>query len=154
MPPALHPRSNFTTSLFGTTLALCFLVVGLPHIIPCPVPHTPQFAEGQMEIIGADGRRYRRRLAPKTQQAQIQAQTQDLQDIRHDSEVNMQKLARESQEDEEELRRKSRECPVPKPAGMVGRILGFKQEEERARPVVRIEDGLRIARREDGKGGG
>lgn len=107
-----------------------------------------------MEIIGADGRRYRRRLAPKVQQTDPQTQTRDLKEIRQDSEVESQRMARESREDEEELRRKSRECPVPKPAGMVGRILGFKQEEERVRPVVRIEDGLRIPRREDGRGGG
>lgn len=58
-------------------------------------------------------------------------------------------MREEEREDEEELRRKGRECPVPKPAGVVGRMLGFKKEEERARPVVRIEDGLRIARREN-----
>merc|ERR1711981_1183111 len=37
MPPALHPRSSMTLSLFTSTLAISFLVVGLPHLIPCPV---------------------------------------------------------------------------------------------------------------------
>ena len=32
---------------------------------------------------------------------------------------------------------RSRECPVPKPTGLVGQILGVQKSEER--PVVRIE---------------
>lgn len=44
--------------------------------------------------------------------------------------------------DEEKLamRRKSRACPVPKPRGIIGEVLGFKKEEtaEKA-PRPRIE---------------
>ncbi|KAG6986749.1 hypothetical protein G7Y79_00073g098480 [Physcia stellaris] len=36
--PSLHPRSRLTTSLFTSTLLLSFLVVGMPHILPCPRP--------------------------------------------------------------------------------------------------------------------
>ncbi|RPB23998.1 hypothetical protein L211DRAFT_849159 [Terfezia boudieri ATCC MYA-4762] len=41
MPPHLHPRSLSTTSLFSTTLALAFMVVAVPHILPCPVRGPP-----------------------------------------------------------------------------------------------------------------
>jgi cytochrome c oxidase assembly factor 2 len=52
---------------------------------------------------------------------------------------------------------KIRECPVPKPGGLVGQILGVRQEEARERPVVKVEkfnlNSRRIAReQEDGKG--
>ncbi|KAF8421191.1 hypothetical protein EV426DRAFT_218511 [Tirmania nivea] len=41
MPPHLHPRSLSTTSLFSTTLALAFMVVAVPHVLPCPVRRPP-----------------------------------------------------------------------------------------------------------------
>lgn len=34
--------------------------------------------------------------------------------------------------------RRARECPVPKPGGLIGQVFGFKKDE-RERPVVRIE---------------
>ena len=34
---------------------------------------------------------------------------------------------------------RERECPVPKPTGLVGQILGVKKMEAREGPVVRIE---------------
>ncbi|KAF8538833.1 hypothetical protein BDD12DRAFT_883968 [Trichophaea hybrida] len=44
MPPALHPKSFTTASLFTTTAVFAFLVVGAPHILPCPAPKR-SFAE-------------------------------------------------------------------------------------------------------------
>jgi cytochrome c oxidase assembly factor 2 len=32
-----------------------------------------------------------------------------------------------------------RECPVPKPGGLVGEILGLRKVERAERPVVRVE---------------
>ncbi|KAF8463429.1 hypothetical protein BDZ91DRAFT_764561 [Kalaharituber pfeilii] len=48
---ALHPRSLSTTSLFSTTLALAFLVVAAPHVLPCPVrkPAGMHLADGEGE---------------------------------------------------------------------------------------------------------
>lgn len=37
------------------------------------------------------------------------------------------------------MRKKAHECPVPKPPGIIGRVLGFKNEdskEEQSRPRV------------------
>jgi len=62
----------------------------------------------------------------------------------------------EHDDETEELRRKGRECPVPKPAGMVGRILGFRREEQRVVPGVHIvgEDDVRIDSGKEDKEGG
>jgi cytochrome c oxidase assembly factor 2 len=47
MPPLLHPRSRFTSSLFATTVFASFFVVALPHILPCPAPRLA-YADGEM----------------------------------------------------------------------------------------------------------
>ena len=59
-------------------------------------------------------------------------------------------------EETEELRRMGRECPMPKPAGAVGRLLGFRREEQRVVRGVHIvgEDDVRIASGKDEKEGG
>ncbi|KAF8246182.1 hypothetical protein K440DRAFT_632410 [Wilcoxina mikolae CBS 423.85] len=51
MPPALHPKSFTTASLFTTTAVFAFLVVGAPHILPCPAPKR-SFAEDDQERNG------------------------------------------------------------------------------------------------------
>jgi cytochrome c oxidase assembly factor 2 len=89
MPPHLHPHSRLTTSLFTTTLVASFLVVGMPHIIPCPAPRT-DFAEGEM-----NGEKRRRRKG----------------------------IVKGAPE-------KRRECPEPKPKGLVGEVLGFTSKDE------------------------
>jgi len=44
------------------------------------------------------------------------------------------------EEDEEVLRKKSsHECPVPKPRGRIGEVLGFKKEAEEKEPRPLIE---------------
>jgi len=65
-------------------------------------------------------------------------------------------LGKEHVDETEELRRKGRECPVPKPAGMVGRILGFRREEQRVVPGVHIVGGddVRIDSGKEDKEGG
>jgi len=35
-PPPLHPRSLTTSTLFTTIALLSFLIVGAPHVLPCP----------------------------------------------------------------------------------------------------------------------
>ena len=44
-----------------------------------------------------------------------------------------------SEEEKDFMRKKAHECPVPKPPGIIGRLLGFKGEdsrEEKPRPRV------------------
>ncbi len=44
-------------------------------------------------------------------------------------------------EERKELATKARECPVPKPGGIIGEVLGFGKREIRdaTRPEVRVE---------------
>jgi cytochrome c oxidase assembly factor 2 len=103
MPPVLHPRSRTTLSLFTTTLALSFVVVALPHMLPCPVPHRKRlYADGKSSEMDAQSRR-RRKSQPQSQ-----------------SEIDQ------------------RECPVPKPSGLVGKILGFKSNDREKPMAVKI----------------
>jgi len=127
MIPHLHPRSRLTTSLFGTTLLVSFLVVGMPHIFPCPAPRV-KFADGDFEI-SEDGKRRRRRRP----QAVIEGQ--------RDGEVEEKLLELEQhQQDEDVLKRKNpHECPVPKPRGLIGEVLGFTKEVEEKEPRPSIE---------------
>ncbi|MCJ1455907.1 hypothetical protein MMC28_006264 [Mycoblastus sanguinarius] len=115
MTPHLHPRSRLTTSLFGTTLLVSFLVVSMPHIVPCPAPRV-KFADAELEIT-ADGRRRRRR----------RRLTESPTDASSDEDSSSVQI---SEEEKIMMRRKSHECPVPKPRGLVGEVLGFKKKIE------------------------
>ena len=117
----LHPRSRTTSTLFTTTLAISFLVVGLPHILPCPVDRR-QFADSI--DASPDGRPQRRRRKRRDD------------DAVDDSPAVGGVDAPESGLSEGKGR-PARECPVPKPSGLVGQIMGFeKAERERDVPVV------------------
>lgn len=114
MPPILHPRSKSTSTLFTATLAVCFLVVGAPHLLPCPV-NPRQYAD---TIEGPDGQPMKRRRRRKQVTEGEEVET-----------VSATQLASEQVMAES----KKRECPVPKPGGLVGQIMGFK-EQDRERP--------------------
>lgn len=130
MPPHLHPRSLTTTSLLGTTLLVSFLVVGMPHIIPCPAPRLA-FAEGEQISISEEGRRRRRRRRRKADQGQEESVT--------------------LLDQKEESIKKARECPVPKPMGIIGSLLGSGKGKEEAAipPKVRVETRKAERRRTD-----
>lgn len=136
MTPHLHPRSHLTTSLFGTTLLVSFLVVGMPHIVPCPAPRV-KFADSELEIT-EDGKRRRRRPAVGSGESA-------------GGDKGVSALPVISEEEKLAMRRKSHACPVPKPSGIIGEVLGFKKEEtaEKAqRP--RIETTIVSPSRKDG----
>lgn len=108
MPPHMHPRSRMTASLFTTTLMVSFLVVAAPHLIPCPVdPRTLNDA--------ADPTRRRRRRRP------VDADEDPASDI----------LTEDARREMiEERLNPRRECPIPKPGGLVGQVLGMTRREE------------------------
>lgn len=125
MTPHLHPRSRLTTSLFGTTLLVSFLVVGMPHILPCPAPRV-NFADSDFEVP-EDGRRRRRRSS----EASIEDEPS--------TERRNQMPLHISEEEKAVMRKKAHECPVPKPPGIIGRVLGFQGEDsrgEQSRPQI------------------
>ncbi|MCJ1300484.1 hypothetical protein MMC08_003281 [Hypocenomyce scalaris] len=116
MAPHLHPRSRVTTSLFGTTLLVSFLVVGMPHLFPCPAPRT-QFADVE---ITEDGRRRRRRRSATAAEADEGAVAEE--------------APSEMVDEGQLLARKAHECPVPKPGGIIGEVLGFKKDDRDPAP--------------------
>lgn len=118
-----------TSTLFTTTLAVSFLVVGLPHLLPCPVDRR-QFADS-VDENGNVRRRRRRSDANAKIDAAGDAQT----------------LNQEASEDG--IGRRERECPVPKPGGRIGQMMGFEQIE-RNPPVEVVVRSLRPNGGEDG----
>lgn len=136
MPPHLHPRSRMTTSLFTTTLMISFLVVATPHILPCPVdPRTLTDSENP-DALSGEPRRRRRRKIPRDETCN-DAMSEE----------------RRKQRQADEWAVPKRECPVPKPGGLIGQVLGIKKEDvdeeeasvtkhvERARWKTRSRDG-------------
>ncbi|KAI1478434.1 hypothetical protein K445DRAFT_317758 [Daldinia sp. EC12] len=126
MPPHLHPRSRMTSSLFATTVAASFFVVTLPHILPCPAPRVT-YADSE---IAPDGTRRRRRRKPESAVVkdgivQFESPSEDLEHVAKETGGVATRA------------RKERECPVPKPGGVIGELMGFKgksKTEERNGP--------------------
>ncbi|QRD84733.1 putative alpha-1,3-mannosyltransferase [Aspergillus flavus] len=116
MPPHLHPRSRSTSSLFAATLLASLFVVGLPHLFPCPAPRRT-LADSEM-LITADGQQIPRIRRKKRKDAEMLgsegnalAQTQQTPD-----EVS---TFLQLEEEAERLAKAGRECPVPKPGGVL-----------------------------------
>lgn len=118
MPPHLHPRSRLTSSLFATTLLASFLVVGIPHILPCPAPRIA-YADGEMAADGTTKRRRRRKCVNTDDWAKEGSNAVDPLDA---ASVD----GRDGIGEQISGRRSRRECPIPKPTGKVGELLGFK----------------------------
>lgn len=133
MPPILHPRSRQTASLFSATLLASFFVVGLPHILPCPVdPRASNDASDNFSgEQGAQRRRRRRRCLPEDQMAMRQIAAGEEPSAVAASTVNPEDGAAGF-----DTPARRRECPVPKPRGLVGQFLGFEEQERIRRPVI------------------
>ncbi|KAI1431454.1 hypothetical protein GGR50DRAFT_67662 [Xylaria sp. CBS 124048] len=135
MPPHLHPRSRMTSSLFATTLAASFLVVGLPHILPCPAPRVAYAdASSSSSSPSPDGsaprRPRRRRQDTKVKDGLAQFESVSGEHARPQTETSRRPSdgATDTQTIHSTAPRGKRECPVPKP-GAIGELIGFKREE-------------------------
>jgi cytochrome c oxidase assembly factor 2 len=134
-----------TSSLFATTVLASFLVVALPHVLPCPAPRRA-YADGEMPSPGdaeAVRRRRRRRVGTtkpeefvggpdghhhhQGEDAAVDTTTSRIGivefrpgtgDLNNDG--NGDGLRRRVK-----AARRGRECPVPKPGGILGEWLGF-----------------------------
>ncbi|KAK4231372.1 hypothetical protein QBC38DRAFT_246990 [Podospora fimiseda] len=115
-PPHLHPRSRMTSSLFATTVVASFFVVALPHILPCPAPRRA-LADGEMP----EKRTRRRRKLDVT--------------ISEDGIVQFQGQSGENKSTQAAVR----ECPVPKPGGILGEWLGFHGPKENNKTTPKTE---------------
>ncbi|KAL5113416.1 hypothetical protein ACEQ8H_008713 [Pleosporales sp. CAS-2024a] len=116
MPPHLHPRSRMTTSLFTTTLMVSFLVVAAPHLIPCPVD--PRTHADSPDATGQTRRRRRRSVAAGDTCSGVASDPDG-----HKMPLLDDPLA------------PRRECPVPKPGGLIARVLGLKGESTASTPI-------------------
>ena len=92
-----------------------FFVVAAPHLIPCPVD--PRTLADSADPTGENRRRRRRKLP----------EDETCNDI-------MSEERRRGRQLEEKLAPK-RECPVPKPGGLIGQVLGLKED---AKDDVRV----------------
>lgn len=114
-----------TSSLFATTLVASFFVVALPHVLPCPAPRVA-FADGEMNPTdGSVGKRRRRR---KPEITEISSETRDG-IVQFGSSATEEELPRAA--------RTRRECPVPKPGGVVGELLNFRKKKEESDRTLR-----------------
>jgi len=111
-PPHLHPRSRMTSSLFATTILASFFVVALPHVLPCPAPRGV-FADGEMP----DGTKRRRRRRSENLEAK-------------DGIVDFNSVTAGDEASTAKASMPKRECPVPRPGGRIGELLGFKGPED------------------------
>ncbi|KAF7512163.1 hypothetical protein GJ744_002325 [Endocarpon pusillum] len=173
MPPHLHPRSSATTTLFASTLAASFIIVGIPHIFPCPAPRKGYLDEdgkvvakrrrrrGTHEATGiATTQAYDRDPRPENAQIGLDAELKSLlgtvqpsgkssavgrpsikgdavggeeeeEEEEDDDDDDMRALFRGMKKEEAAMELRRRECPVPKPRGKIGELLGFGRDGRR-----------------------
>lgn len=92
--------------------------MALPHVLPCPAPRRV-FADGDTEtMIDANGRTLRRRRKPLDPEVKDGV-------VRFDA---MSSPIETSSESESE-KSSGRACPIPKPGGKVGELLGFARKQ-------------------------
>jgi cytochrome c oxidase assembly factor 2 len=155
MPPHLHPRSTATSTLFAGTLLASFTVVAIPHLFPCPRPRRAYAdTERQLDSEGRPAVRRKRRKSDEQQEQPAEApeaslrppaqptpmtaaaagrgnnalaSTKERKDLTLEDEAA---LFRQFQGEAQMLEKEARECPVPKPGGVLGRLLGFQQDEK------------------------
>ena len=120
-------------SLFATTLAVSFLVVGMPHLLPCPAPRSNYADAPGTE----DGQGRKQRTKPDNTNGQAESG----QHLGHVDEALL-------------LRKKAHECPVPKPGGLIGEVLGFKKQDTRIKPAKPRMETIIVDRRDTKQGSG
>jgi cytochrome c oxidase assembly factor 2 len=109
-PPHLHPRSSATSTLFGVTLLASFVVVGIPHIFPCPRPKNGRLSAPQDLKI------------PTNHDRQTQLQKTEL-------EIE-EEILRQIEVEAAQYESQRRECPVPKPRKVLETLLGRQEALE------------------------
>lgn len=98
----------------------------MPHILPCPAPRV-EFADADFEY-SEDGRRRRKRGRPREPAVDVSGGDESF--------GGLQEGALNTGDEMELRRKKAHECPVPKPGGVVGEVLGFRKAREDERPSV------------------
>lgn len=135
MPPHLHPRSTATSTLFAGTLLASFIVVGIPHVFPCPRPRQGYAdTEPQVDAEGRLIRRKRRKDHDDEKSVEGANRRPESKDDRKGSNLaDEAMLFRQLQAEAEQLEREARACPVPKPKGLLGQLLGLQEKKGNVR---------------------
>lgn len=139
MPSHLHPRSTATSALFAGTLLASFAVVAVPHIWPCPRPRIA-YMDSEI-IIDEHGRAMRRVRKGKKTDNVTEQEAADLVKNNTSRSHARPHAKGNTMEDEAAILRQlqaeaailqqdnaRRECPIPKPKGVLGRVLGFESD--------------------------
>ncbi|RMZ84671.1 hypothetical protein DV737_g970, partial [Chaetothyriales sp. CBS 132003] len=132
MPPHLHPRSAATSTLFAGTLLASFIVVGIPHVFPCPRPRR-SYADSQnmaTEEEGEASTRVKQTGAHAMQEgATLVGKNGRGASVAASVAINDEAaLFRQLQHEAAVLDKQAHECPMPKPTGWLGQILGFDKD--------------------------
>ncbi|KAF2690449.1 hypothetical protein K458DRAFT_439411 [Lentithecium fluviatile CBS 122367] len=130
MPPHLHPRSRMTTSLFTTTLMVSFLVVATPHLLPCPVDPRALADSPNPDALSGEPRRRRRRRVPREETCN---------DVMSEE--------RRKLNEADEWATPKRECPVPKPGGLIRQVLSLKKVADNVEEPPSVTKQVETARR-------
>ena len=140
MPPHLHPRSAATSTLFAGTLLASFIVVGIPHIFPCPVPRR-NYADTKRQLVDENGKPIANEKPDQRPLLTKSAAASRTSDNKVKHLQNEAELFRQLQQEAEILEKQARECPVPKPKGFVGKILGFDNRQPEPVAQQKLGDG-------------
>ncbi len=92
---------------------MSFLVVAIPHTVPCPAPRV-QFADSELEVRGNPQGMKERTVRAELDPSKNTVEIRDL-PVSEEEVAAMQKAAHE--------------CPVPKPYGAIRKILGFSTSD-------------------------
>jgi len=115
-----------------------FLVVATPHLLPCPVDPRILADSADPDALSGEPRRRRRRKVP-----------------RDETHNNAMSEERRKANDADEWARPKRECPLPKPGGLIGQVLGLKKDvDDTAEPpsiAAQVQTARRTARSSDGE---
>jgi cytochrome c oxidase assembly factor 2 len=116
-----------TSSLFATTVLASFFVVALPHILPCPAPRRAYADDGDTTTGGANAdpnavRRVRRRRRVVVEE---ESEAGDGEVGVVEFQPGTSKTTTGDGVGAGVKGKRERECPVPKPGGILGEWLGF-----------------------------
>lgn len=104
-----------------------FIVVAAPHLLPCPVD--PRTLADSSDPTGQNRRRRIRKVPEEDETCNDVVSEERRRRLRI----------------EEKLAPQQRECPVPKPGGLIGQVLGLKDEEKEQEPtsiLARVEKAI------------
>ncbi len=95
----------------------------MPHIIPCPAPRV-DFADSDNWEYSEDGTGRRRRRR-RRRERRIQEQEAEVAGGGSGADAGTEGVG--EREEMAARRKKAHECPVPKPGGVIGEVLGFRK---------------------------